>query len=250
MSFLDQLFSKKNTTVSIDEFPYVQRMCSEILNGPLATINHRPDSDEYIHDGYHRACYEDDLICICSLSETGVGMGRASGSRYIQLKQVGIYGYNPDFWYNHLLDVYNKSNKIKEREYNLNHKVRKIFQYVPSGYSDGIIKVEYEEAVHSYYSESEAEEISRILYNGKIFLIPLGECVYDYNEIKFNKDYIKRPGEWVDYVSCIIDEFEEEKHLQAKKESESRRTLRKTEEKQKIRRLKNTSPIDDTNIFK
>ena len=261
--FLDELFDmfispKKPKRVKSDttNYPNINLMMSEILKGPLAEVDYKPDSDEYVRDGYCDRKYEDEILTIYSYSGTGIGMGHMPGSSGIRLKNHGkVYdedgAYDCHLWYNHLVEVYNKSEEIRQRRDNMHHRITNLFKYVPSGYTDDFIRVEYEKKPWKSFSESQGEYVYGCSYTYKFYLIPLGEYVYVRDEIHRKLENITREGKWVDYVCSLIDGFEEEEKKKQEEESRKRRLAREREEKEKqLRKIRNNRPIDDSNIFK
>lgn len=225
----------------------IKKYTNHILLGPLSRHFTKSDSNEYMYDGFSLNEYEDNILNIKSFSGQGIGKGHISGSTRITLKNFGTVfdgenAYNIELWYDYLVNIYNKSVEIKTRNNNLYHKVINIFKYFPSGYSDGIIKIEYISKPYQYYSSSENEYLETTFYTGSIYLIPKKEYVFFEDNINYKNDSIHRPGKWVDYVCSLIDEKENEKK-QAKKLQ-----LRKGNDKQLIK-IKNTEPIDDSDIF-
>lgn len=246
----------KHIKASYDEYYQISKMFNEILTGPLADTYSKSDSSEFSYDGYRNSRYEDNLIEMYSYSGTGIGMGRTSGTKRIILKDYGcVYdeekAIDTNLWYEHLVDVYNRSIRIKERKFNLYHKMEKLFDHVDSGYSDGIIKVEYEKLTTPVYSESEAEYVDVNSYTCKIFLIPLNQYVYVRDEIYHKLDKVTREGKWVDYVSTLIDNFETEKNRYFDIEMKNRKRQNELKkQKKKMKTLINNSPIDDSEVFK
>ena len=256
MGLFGKLFPKKEyNEFDYEKYPNISMMINKILNGPFAISSGKPDSNEFVMDGYRFSKYEDNIFIITSHSGTGMGKGYIPGFCNIELKDGRrVYPNNTDKdcseWYNHLVEVYNKSLEIENRRNNLHQKVYKICDYVQSGYNDGMISVEYEKKEHISYSESEGENVSMNLYTCKIFLIPMGEYVYVQDDIYHKLDRVTREGKWVDYVCSLIDKFKEEEEKKYELENKRRRAILELE-KQKLlmKKMKNESPIDDSYIF-
>ena len=244
-------FFKKNDKkmASNSDVKLVEKLLAEIMDGPLATIDFKIVSPN-IFDGYETSTYEDDVL-ILSRNKAPYGKANYGASWNIELKNHGtvydgVNAYDLELWYDHLVGIYSKSIEVKKRKVNLKHKVIHICDYVESGYSDGIISVEYEKSVKKNFDETKSFD----LYTCKIFLIPLGEYVYVTDMINHELPEIARVGKWVGYVSGLVDKFEAEKraekealYARRKAELEIQKTLKKIKDQSKQR------PIDDSHLF-
>ncbi len=208
-----------------------------------------------MYDGYYTSDYKDDFFTISSYS--GTGIGRCSTPSYcVVVLSNGECVYSDrkpkkcELWYDHLVEVYNKTIEVKTRRYNLNYRITELFKYVPTGYDDGVIHVEYERSFSTYHSYSEEEDICTPIYTCSIYLIPAGEYVYVRDQIYHKKEAISREGQWVDYVCSLIDRLKQEEINKRELENKRRRDL---EELKRLARLlreqQNNRPIDDSYIF-
>ena len=105
---------------------------------------------------------------------------------------------------------YTKDQIIKEYWFNIASTIKEIFNYVPSGYSDGFIKVDYEIKTQKMYSPTKEEYIDVDLYTCKFYLVPKKEYVYVEDNIYHELQTVIIPGDWVDYVCNLVDELKEE----------------------------------------
>ena len=251
MGVFEWLFNNdKYYDIDTYKYPNVKSMVTKILQGPYAKRGGKIASYDF-EDSTYYSDYEDEFFHITTYSGSGIGIGHISGSTNIYLKNgkcVYSDGKARDchLWYKHLLDVYNKSEEKRLRIDNLNHKIKKLFDYVPSGYDNGTIRVYYEKKTGERYSSIENEYISYTDYPScSIYLIPMGEYVYVENG---GNPVVKREGKWVDYVCSLIDAYEAEE--KKKYEEIARKRERERLQKQaKLKERENKKPIDDSHIW-